>query len=344
MLQSQPIGKKGVFQVIRSFDINKPGDDIEKLKGGVLGGTVVGQAKYSIGDLVEIRPGLINNGGKYQPIQTQILSIFAETEPKTETTIGGLYGLGTKLDPSLTMADRLSGSLLGKPEELPEVINEIEMHVTTVDLGEMKERVKPNKHYKLIIGNVVVETISKESSKPKSIIMELMKPICTIETRCLIYNVELSNTRLIAFGSFSTAVQKDDISDAKVHRQKIEQPAYTDLIKDLKMHEKAVVKIPIVKLARENRNIIWYNAEVFASAIYRTQTEVAQYLAAEILLNISACANGLRIYKTNINSAKIESIMKKYIKEFVVCKQCNSLNTNAKVCLSCGACVRDLRI
>ncbi len=313
-IQSQPISKKGVFQVIRSFDINKPGDDIEKLKGGVLGGTVVGNAKYSIGDLVEIRPGLVNSGGKYQPIQTQILSIFAESEPKTETTIGGLYGLGTKLDPSLTMADRLSGSLLGKPEELPEVINEIEMHVTTVDLGELKERVKPNKHYKLIIGNVVVEAISKESSKPKSIIMELMRPICTIETRCLIYNLESSNTRLIAFGSFSTAKQKNDISDAKVHRQKIEQPDYTDLIKDLKMHEKAVVKIPIVKLARENRNIIWYNAEVFASSIYRTQTEVAQYLAAETLLNISACANGLRIYKTNINSAKIESIMKKIYK------------------------------
>lgn len=343
VMQSQPISKKGVFQIIRSFDVNKPGDDIEKLKGGVLGGTVVGNARYSIGDLVEIRPGLVSNNNKYQPLQTQILSIFAETEPKTETTIGGLYGVGTKLDPSLTMADRLSGSLLGKPEELPEVINKIEMYVTIVNLGEMKERVKPNKHYKLIIGNVVVEVISKESSSPKSIIMELMRPICTIETKCLIYNIESSKTQLIAFGSFSITAQKNDISNAKVHRQKIEQPVYTDLIKDLKIHEKAIVKIPIVKLARENRNMIWYNVEAFASAIYRNQTEVAQYLAAETLLEISACATGLRIYKTNINSAKIESIMKKYIKEFVVCKQCNSLQTNAKECLSCGACVRDLR-
>ena len=159
----------------------------------------------------------------------------------------------------------------------------------------------------------------------------------------MIYNIESSKTQLIAFGSFSITAQKNDISNAKVHRQKIEQLIYTDLIKDLKIHEKAIVKISIVKLARENRNMIWYNVEAFASAIYRNQTEVAQYLAAETLLEISACATGLRIYKTNINSAKIESIMKKYIKEFVVCKQCNSLQTNAKECLSCGACVRDLR-
>lgn len=108
------------------------------------------------------------------------------------------------------------------------------------------------------------------------------------------------------------------------------------------MHTKTTVRIPIVKLARENRNIIWHNADLFAAAIHRTQLEVAQYLAAETLLNISACAGGLRIYKTNINSAKIESIMKKYIKEFVVCKQCNGLNTTSIECMSCGACVRDL--
>ena len=344
ILQSHPVSKKGIFQIIRSFDINKPGDDIEKLKGGVLGGTVVGNVKYKIGDLVEIRPGLVNKDKSYMPIQTQIVSIFAETESKTETTIGGLYGVGTKLDPSLTRADRLTGNLLGKPDELPEVINEIEMHITTVDLGKTKERVTPNKHYKLIIGNVVVDAISKESNKPKSIIMGLMRPICTIETRCLIYNIESSNTQLVAFGSFEKVdMDGNTVITSESKKQKIEQPDYADLIKSLKIHEKAVVKIPIVKLARENRNIIWYNAEAFASAIYRTQTEVARYLADETLLMVSACANGLRIYKTNINPAKIESIMKKYIKEFVVCKQCNSLNTNTKECISCGACVRDLR-
>lgn len=219
-LQTRTISKNGVFQILRSFDINKPGDDIENMQGGVLGGTVVGQARYSIGDIVEIRPGLISKDQSYMPLETQIVSIFAESDSRTETTIGGLYGLGTKLDPSLTIADRLTGNLLGKASELPEVINIIEMRVTTVDLGEIKERVKLNAHYKLIIGNVVTEAVSRESKKTKSVIMELMRPICTTETRCLIYNIESSNTRLIAFGSFGTLPES-------ISSQKIEQPEYT---------------------------------------------------------------------------------------------------------------------
>jgi translation initiation factor 2 subunit 3 len=46
------------FMVIRSFDVNKPGYTIDKLKGGVAGGSVI-RGVLKVGQEVEIRPGII---------------------------------------------------------------------------------------------------------------------------------------------------------------------------------------------------------------------------------------------------------------------------------------------
>lgn len=318
-----PTYKKNVFQIIRSFDINKPSTDIKDLKGGVIGGT--GNSVYKVGDIVEIRPGLITNNMNYIPIKTQIQSIFSESEPKLETTIGGLYGIGTKLDPSLTIADKLTGNLLGISDDLPEVKTEIDMKVITININK-KEKIKINNSYKLIIGNVVVSAIAKNSTNIKNITFVLSRPICTIENKCLIYNTD---SNLIAFGVFGKSEKNIFIS--------IQQPDYKELIKDFKIHEKIKSKIPCVKIIHENRNIIWSNIDCFANSINRQQNDIIKYLSSETLLSMSLCASGLRIYKTKINCIKIESIMKKYIKQYVLCKQCNSLNTDNTACLSCGA-------
>lgn len=44
--------------VIRSFDINKPGTQIDDLKGGIAGGSIL-QGVLKIGDDIEIRPGIV---------------------------------------------------------------------------------------------------------------------------------------------------------------------------------------------------------------------------------------------------------------------------------------------
>jgi len=46
--------------VIRSFDVNKPGEEAEQLKGGVAGGTIL-KGVLKVGDEVEIRPGIITH-------------------------------------------------------------------------------------------------------------------------------------------------------------------------------------------------------------------------------------------------------------------------------------------
>jgi len=52
-----------VMIVIRSFDVNKPGEDADTLKGGVAGGTIL-KGVLKIGDEIEIRPGLIRKDAK----------------------------------------------------------------------------------------------------------------------------------------------------------------------------------------------------------------------------------------------------------------------------------------
>ncbi|KAF4711203.1 Eukaryotic translation initiation factor 2 subunit 3, partial [Perkinsus olseni] len=45
--------------IIRSFDVNKPGQDAEELMGGVAGGSIL-KGVLKVGDEIEIRPGVIS--------------------------------------------------------------------------------------------------------------------------------------------------------------------------------------------------------------------------------------------------------------------------------------------
>ena len=46
------------MRIFWSFDINRPGEDVETLKGGFIGGTIL-KGVLKIGDNISIRPGII---------------------------------------------------------------------------------------------------------------------------------------------------------------------------------------------------------------------------------------------------------------------------------------------
>lgn len=108
--------KDPVMHVLRSFDVNKPGTLINNIKGGVIGGSLT-QGIFSIGDEIEIKPGILNNKkSNYEPIHTQIVSLGTAAGIVDDVKPGGLVAIGTKLDPSLTRSDSLIGSVIGKPD------------------------------------------------------------------------------------------------------------------------------------------------------------------------------------------------------------------------------------
>ena len=95
--------------VIRSFDVNKPGTKIDDLIGGIAGGSIL-KGILKIGDEIEIRPGIVKKDTKTnrnvcQPIRTVIVSLNAEKNELLYAIPGGLIGLGTLMDSSLTKAD-----------------------------------------------------------------------------------------------------------------------------------------------------------------------------------------------------------------------------------------------
>merc|ERR1719408_122972 len=100
-----------VMIIIRSFDVNKPGEEVASLKGGVAGGSIL-KGVLRVNEEIEIRPGIVSKDDSgttvCKPIRSRIMSLAAEHNSLQFAVPGGLIGVGTKIDPSLTRADRLS--------------------------------------------------------------------------------------------------------------------------------------------------------------------------------------------------------------------------------------------
>jgi translation initiation factor 2 subunit 3 len=119
----------------RSFDINRPGTTWEDLSGGVVGGSVV-NGKLSVDEELELRPGReVDEGGQteWRPITTDIRSLQAGGQMVDEVRPGGLCGVGTGLDPSLTKGDALAGQVAGEPGTLPPTREQFTMDVELLD-------------------------------------------------------------------------------------------------------------------------------------------------------------------------------------------------------------------
>lgn len=164
------LSKPARMVVLRSFNVNPPGTPAEKLRGGVLGGTLL-RGAIKLGDEIEIRPGLKLDrpGAKspYQPLLTKVVGIEYGGEKAEEARPGGLVGVMTTLDPALTKADALAGSVVGKPGTLPPVWSSLELEVRELPRsGEKVEPMKPNEVVLVSVGAAtvfgVVQSVRKD--------------------------------------------------------------------------------------------------------------------------------------------------------------------------------------
>ena len=197
---------KAVMHVLRSFDVNKPGIPIKQVKGGVIGGALV-QGEFSLEDEIQIRPGFLDEKkGKYEPINSTISTLGTGAGLVEKVRPGGLVAIGTKLDPTFVKSDSLIGSVVGKPDALPDDVDDISVEVhlfdTAVGTQDMVkvEPIKAKEPLRLNIGTAAtLGTVT--SVKDVKIEVKLRKPVCLMpSSRVAISRRITDRWRLIGAG------------------------------------------------------------------------------------------------------------------------------------------------
>jgi translation initiation factor 2 subunit 3 len=182
--------ERAVMHIARSFDVNRPGTRPAKLTGGVIGGSII-EGAFREGDEIIIGPGRkIEQGNKtrWEPIETTITSMQGGGGKRDVMMAGGLCGLGTLLDPSITTADNLSGQVLAKKGELPTIRTECSITVELMDTmvsgdGEGADKIYPLRNNEMLMVNVATSTsvgVVKGAEKGKAT-LHLRLPICADE-------------------------------------------------------------------------------------------------------------------------------------------------------------------
>lgn len=209
--------------VIRSFDVNKPGHDACSVEGGVAGGSIL-QGVLRIGDEIEVRPGIVHKDAKTgkatcRVIHSRITSLKAEKNTLQFAVPGGLIGVGTLIDPTLTRSDRLVGQVLGLRGSLPSVFTSIKVSFSLLRrllglsaLGGKKVKVaKLTKGEALMVNVGSTSTGGKvQSVKGGTAVVELVQPVCTTvgEKIALSRKVE-KNWRLIGWGEIAAGTEAE---------------------------------------------------------------------------------------------------------------------------------------
>lgn len=100
--------------IVRSYNINRPNTPIAQLEGAVVGGSIL-RGVLSVGDLIEIRPGVINmKDGKrvVQPLIAKVTSLKSGKNDVEAAIPGGLVGVNLSLYAGLSGGDSLKGQVL----------------------------------------------------------------------------------------------------------------------------------------------------------------------------------------------------------------------------------------
>ena len=179
-LKSDPI-----FVVARTFDINRPGTEIAKLNGGVLGG-ILKKGVLKVGEDIEIKPGWTikkHEETAYKPLTTKIRSLHRGSENVKEVIPGTSISIETSLDPVLTKTDSLIGTIASKIGVLPDATYNIKIKETLFKevMGSAKqEKVTPLKVGEMLMLSICTTTTIGKVEKIKGDEIELSLKIPVI--------------------------------------------------------------------------------------------------------------------------------------------------------------------
>jgi translation initiation factor 2 subunit 3 len=219
-----------VFNVLRSFDVNRPGTEAEGLVGGVLGGTISGSGAFRPGDQLEVRPGLVLGKKRTSketdvddvdeqpfqicPLRARCVEVMTGKNQLPIAFSGGLVALRTTLSPSLCADDRLVGGVVGSkdmppvwgPTLLLDGLNLVKVDQSIAFSQEHRSfKLKKGDKIKCHSGSAsVVAHVVKVSTKRRKVEVQLKAPLCAFTGSNVAIEAEVvsgSGFRLVAYAS-----------------------------------------------------------------------------------------------------------------------------------------------
>ena len=200
------VKKTPIMYTARSFDVNKPGAAPKDIRGGIIGGSLK-QGVLTVDDEIEIRPGRrVEEHGKehYESIFTSVFSIITGGVSVEKAGPGGLLGIGTKIDPSLTKADALAGSVVGREGLLPPIWDKLELDMHPLkrvvkSVGPV-EGIKTNEPLMLTVGTATTVGVVTSAIEDK-IEANLKLPVCAEEGQTVAISRQIGRRwRLMGYG------------------------------------------------------------------------------------------------------------------------------------------------
>lgn len=122
--------------VVRSYNVNRPNTALEDMVGAVVGGSIQ-SGVLTVGDQVELRPGVVHmkDGKKViQPLVARVLSLESDKNAMQTVIPGGLVGVNLSIYAGLSNNDRLKGQVIGHVGQMPNIYNKIIGKYSIIDM------------------------------------------------------------------------------------------------------------------------------------------------------------------------------------------------------------------
>jgi len=196
------------MHVARSFDVNMPGNRVDSLVGGVIGGTLT-QGRLNVGDRIGISPCKKDDEkgrGSWGTITTEVTTLISGGKKMKSVGPGGLVGVGTTLDPAMTKSDALAGKMAGTPDTLPPVLDKIVIEANLLErvVGSTEDlKVEKIKTREVLMLNAGVTTTAGVvmSAREKDAEITLKLPICADKGQRIAISRRIGGRwRLIGYG------------------------------------------------------------------------------------------------------------------------------------------------
>lgn len=308
--------------IVRTFDINKPGTNIENISGLVIGCSIL-EGTLNIGDEIVILP---------ECIKTRVYELYTDKSPLNSAKKGGLIGVKTDLNPEYS--DVLIGSFFIKSQDfnsdfLKDEKNEIELnYFLRKDISTKKIFIE-NEYIDVNIQGKFIKNCKILKFDKSSKIVKLQIPYKTYFTNDNIKISFLKNNGLIGYGEYNkTNYDKTSFKiDLNLDFNKSLDYFYDKLHCLEKLNMKNIIKLPIPIIRFSNTFSTFYNFIETSNLIDSNHMALGNFIMNELGLKSMSINDNQLILKGRADENRIQNILTKYLIENKLCKSCFSYNT-----------------